>query len=43
VRIAHDTKFVTNIVKIDAGPVEISNITQLGKKLDNKPMLMKVN
>ena len=39
---AHDTKSVADITKsIDAGPVEI-NITQLGKKLDGRPRLMKV-
>ena len=43
VRIAHDTKSVADIAKsIDAGPVEIVNITRLGKKLDGRPRLMKV-
>ena len=43
-RIAHDTKtYVTDIANIiDAGPVEILNITRLGKKLDDKPRLLKV-
>ena len=43
VRIAHDTKSVADIAKsIDAGPVEIVNIIRLGKKLDGRPRLMKV-
>ena len=42
-RIAHNTKYVTDIANIiDAGPVEILNITCLGKKLDDKPRLLKV-
>ena len=42
-RIAHNTKYVTDIANIiDAGPVEILNITCLGKKLDEKPRLLKV-
>ena len=41
--ISHDTKTVSDIAKsIDAGPVEIVNITRLGKKLDGRPRLMKV-
>ena len=41
--IAHDTKYVTNIANIiDAGSIEILNITRLGKKLDDKPRLLKV-
>ena len=43
VHIAHDTKSVADIAKsIDAGPVEIVNIAQLGKKLDGRLRLMKV-
>ena len=43
VRIAHDTKSVADIAKsIDAGPVDIVNITRLGKKLDGRSRLMKV-
>ena len=42
-RIAHDNNYVTNITNIiDAWPVEILNITSLGKKLDDKPRLLKV-
>ena len=41
VYISHDTKAVSDIAKsIDAGPVEIVNITRLGKKLDSRPRLM---
>ena len=42
-RIAHDTKYVTNIANIiDVGSIEILNITRLGKKLDDKPRFLKV-
>ena len=42
-RIAHDTNYITDIANIiDAWPVEILNITSLGKKLDDKPRLLKV-
>ena len=41
--IAHDTKYVTDIANIiDAGSVEILNITHLGKKLDDILRLLKV-
>ena len=42
--IANDTKYVTDIASIiDAGSVEILNITHLDKKLDNKPRLLKIH
>ena len=42
-RTAHDTKWVTDIANIiDAGPIEVVNITRLGKKLDDKLRLLKV-
>ena len=41
--IANDTKYVTDIASIiDAGSVEILNITHLGKKLDDILRLLKV-
>ena len=40
---AHDSKWITDIVNIiGAGPVEVVTITRLGKKLDDKPRLLKV-
>ena len=43
VRITHDTKFVTDIAKsINAGPTDVVNITRLGKKLEGRTRLIKV-
>ena len=42
-RTAHDSKWITDIANIiGAGPVEVVTITCLGKKLDDKPRLLKV-
>ena len=39
----HDSKWITDIANIiDTGPVEVVNITRLGKKSDDKPRLLKV-
>ena len=43
-RISHDTNAVLDITsKIGAGPVEVSSVARLGKKLDDKHRLMKVH
>ena len=42
-RTAHDSKWITDIANIiGAGPAEVVTITRLGKKLDDKPRLLKV-
>ena len=40
---AHDTNFISDIAnKIEAGQVDVTNVTRLGKKVNNKNRLMKV-
>ena len=39
----HDTKFIFDIAnKIEVGQIDVTSITQMGKKVDNKNRLMKV-
>ena len=43
VRKTHDTKFILDIAsKIEAGQIDVTSVTRLGKKVDNKNRLMKV-
>ena len=43
VRKIHDTKFIFDIAsKIEAGQIDVTSVTRLGKKVDNKNRLMKV-
>jgi len=40
---AHDTNFVSDIAnKIEAGQVDVTSVTRLGKNVNNKNRLMKV-
>ena len=44
VRKTHDTKFIFDIAnKIEAGQIDVTSVTRLVKKFDNKNRLMKVH